>query len=376
MATSIKSSPIVLLITTCLVLLLHSCEMKEETKLHPEIVITNPGNNTKIIKGSTIKITGQLKHFSQYYKIHRITLTAGDSTLMKKEEYVPHFTCLLQTGHLTDKLQISAQVRYTNEKPEDKNWNYFSVRDQYEKYVKEDTNKNDTDTLQANASITIKLTGNPETSINMDLVSFSPDTTIVENYTLIVDSMQMGKYEVTNQQYSKFMNLIQADSAGFYGNIRYIYLTNSTGIIHNGEGFVPREGMDSIPVVNVTWWGANSFCQWMGGRLPTDNEWYYASKPNYPYGGEISSPDQVAWYRKNSEGAPHEVGQKIPNKYGMYDMNGNVAEWCLDWYNESSKISRGTHWQSKEIDPADPRRAYLPPNDAGNYLGFRVVIPQ
>ncbi|MGM0531322.1 MAG: formylglycine-generating enzyme family protein [Bacteroidota bacterium] len=376
MAKTIKIFTVSLIISACMALLLHSCEMQEETKLQPEIIITNPGNNTEIIKGSTIKITAQLKDFSQYYKVHRITLTAGDSMLMQKEGYVSHFTHLLPTARLTEEStrEISAQVWYTNEKPEDKKWNYFSARDQYEKHIED--NKNGTDTLKANTSVAINLTGHPGSSLKMDFVSFSPDTQTVDNDTLIVDSMEMGKYEVTNQQYCKFMNSIQADSSGFYGNIRYIYLTDSTGITYNGERFVPGEGMDSIPVVNVTWAGANSFCQWMGGRLPTETEWYYASKPHYPYGGNNYSLDQVAWYRDNSEGKPHKIGQKISNAYDLYDMNGNVAEWCLSWSNESSKIYKGGHWHSPATKLMNSASAHLSPNNAKNYLGFRVVIPK
>ncbi|MBS3769016.1 MAG: formylglycine-generating enzyme family protein [Bacteroidales bacterium] len=378
MIKNLKVFSVGLFLSAGIALFLHSCEMQEETRLNPEIIITNPENNTEIVRGSTIKITAQLKDFSQYYKVHSISLTAGDSTLMQKEDFVPQFSYSLSTSYLTveSSTQISAKVRYTNEKPEDKNWNYFSVRDHYEDYVEGDTNKVGADTLKANTSITISLSGHPGSKISMDFVSFSPDTMTVENDTLIVDSMEVGKYEVTNQQYTKFMNSIGVDSTGCYEGIKYIFLNGTTGITYNGENFISGNGWESLPVVNVTWVGANSFCQWMGGRLPTEKEWYYASKPYYPYGGSDYSLDEVAWYKENSNGQLHAVGIKTPNAYGLFDMTGNAAEWCLNGYNDSSKVYKGGHWNSPATDLKTSARFHLPPNKAGNYLGFRVLIPQ
>lgn len=377
MASSIKAPIKVILISTAMALLLYSCEMKEETQLQPEIIITSPENNIDVIRGSTIKIKAQLKDFSQYYQVHRIALKSGDSTFMEKEGYVSHFSHLLHTGHLTEEAtrEISAQVWYTDEKPKNKNWNYFSVRDQYDKFIEKE-DQNGTDTLQAKTSVTINLTEPTGNNIAMDFASFPPDTMIVEKDTLIVDSMEVGKYEVTNQQYTKFLNSIQADSTGSYGGVKYIFISGLTGISYNGKNFITREGWELLPVVNVTWLGANSFCQWMGGRLPTETEWYYASKPYYPYGGNNYPLEDVAWYKENSNEQLHAVGLKIPNTYGIHDMSGNAAEWCLNWYNASTKVYKGGHWQSPASDLNTSGRAHLPPDKAGNYLGFRVVIPK
>ncbi len=377
MVTSIKASTGVLIITACVALLLNSCEMKEEPTLQPEIVITNPENNKEILRGTKIEIMGRLKDFSQNYKVHRINLKVGDSTIMQKENYVSHFTHPLQTGFLSGETeqQISAQVWYTEITPGEKNWNYFSARDQYEDYLEGDTNKVGKDTLKANTSITISFSGHPGSSISMDFVSFPPDTMIIERDTLIIDSMEVGKYEVTNQQYTKFMNSIGVDSTGCYEGIKYIFIHGATGITYNGENFVTRNGWESLPVVNVTWTGANSYCKWMGGRLPTEKEWYYASKPYYPYGGNNYSLDQICWYKENSNGQLHAVGLKVSNSYGMHDMTGNAAEWCYSWYNESSKVYKGGHWQSPASDLGTAKRFHMSPDKAGNYLGFRVAIP-
>ena len=78
MVTSIKASTGILIITAFTALLFNGCEMNEEPELQPEIVITNPENNSEIVRGATIKITARLKNLNRYYKVHRITLKAGD----------------------------------------------------------------------------------------------------------------------------------------------------------------------------------------------------------------------------------------------------------------------------------------------------------
>lgn len=377
MVTSIKTPAMAFIICACMAFFVQSCEMKEETKLNPEIVITEPENEKDILNGARIRIKARLKDFSQYQEVHQITLKAGDSILVKKEEYVPFLNCFLNTKYLsgTSALKISARVNYTDNTPEDKNWNYFSVRDHYEKYVEKGNNDQGPDTLKANTSVTVNLTGHPGSSISMDFVSFSPDTMAVNNKSLKVGSFQMGKYEVTNHQYCQFLNSIGVDSSGYYGGIRYIFITGSNGISFDGDKFTCPNGWESLPVVNVTWTGANNFCKWMGGRLPTREEWYYATDPAYDYSGS-NSADHVAWYKANSNSQLHAVGLKAPNTYGIYDMSGNAAEWCLNWYNESCKEYRGGHWDSNSDDLLTSQRFHMPPEKAGNYLGFRVVIPE
>ena len=102
------------------------------------------------------------------------------------------------------------------------------------------------------------------------------------------------------------------------------------------------------PVVNVTWHDAAGYCQWAGGRLPTEAEWEYAARAGTtgPYYGEL---DAIAWYVSNSAEQTHPVGQKGPNAFRLYDMLGNVREWVADWYGE--KYYAGSEAQ----DPQGPR---------------------
>ena len=125
-------------------------------------------------------------------------------------------------------------------------------------------------------------------------------------------------------------------------------------------------------------------------RLPTEAEWEYAcragTQTRYSFGDDEGQLGDYAWYRGNSEGTTHPVGQKKPNAWGLYDMHGNVGEWCEDSYFSPTsrnqrpaapgalRIDRGGFWDIKASDCRSATRQWCVPQGRNFYIGFRVVV--
>ena len=141
---------------------------------------------------------------------------------------------------------------------------------------------------------------------------------------------------------------------------------------------------DSHPMINVDWHDATAYAEWAGKRLPTSNEWEFAARGGlinkvYPWGDDVSLARDYANYDgtggKDKWDGIAPVGSFKPNGYGLYDMVGNVLEWCQDWYNseQNIKVVRGGAWAFYgSFLPLVSDYGIFPV--AGITLGFRCVL--
>ena len=131
---------------------------------------------------------------------------------------------------------------------------------------------------------------------------------------------------------------------------------------------------DQRPVDRISWDEAKAYCAAVGMRLPSEAEWEYAARANSPAAryGEADT-DAIAWYKGNSYDRSHEVAQKQPNAWQLYDMLGNVWEWTSDWYSSDYVALRGGSWSTSAANIRVSARGWDASNHHRKFTGFRCA---
>lgn len=222
-----------------------------------------------------------------------------------------------------------------------------------------------------------------------------------------LDDFEISKYEITNYQFAKFLNEYGSEiiKSGEYKGEKIIY-PQPNGLILTNSGWKAVEGYEYYPVTGVTWFGAQEFCNFYKFRLPTEAEWEYAARcggkliryssildtasPSFQNYNSIFSFDSLKNQSVLDYLRPESVGRFPPNDFGLFNMSGNVWEYCLDWYrwnyySESDefnptgpflgqyKVIRGGGFTSSEKGIRVYERSYISPDDYRSDIGFRVA---
>jgi len=190
-----------------------------------------------------------------------------------------------------------------------------------------------------------------------------------------ISSFYIGRYPITRKEWFEIYPEKNDDKGKLYRPITDVSWYNAVNYCNDRsveEGLMPC----------YTRSGPNYMCNFKanGYRLPTDAEWEYAAKggkdgakDNFIYSGSNDS-NEVAWHSENSKGRIHRVGKKKPNQLGLYDMSGNVWEWCYDKTpSGSSRVFRGGSWSSHSSLARVTDCYFYGPGSRSDAIGFRVV---
>jgi len=219
----------------------------------------------------------------------------------------------------------------------------------------------------------------------------------------LTEPLYMAKYEATVRNFAQFVQEARYSTAAERGGA-HIYL--GAGLVRKADANWRNpyhRQTDDCPVVLLSWPDAQAFVQWLNKRLPqnlftlpTEAQWEHACRAGtatrFSFGDDpdYRAVDDYAWHKGNSGARAHPVGRKKPNPWGLYDMHGNVREWCSDWYatyprdsqtdpvgpvNGRSRVIRGGGWYGQPSHSRSAVRTFI--GGAGaerNYLGFRVAL--
>ena len=306
--------------------------------------------------------------------------------------------------------------------------------------------------IMPEASVTVSATFAPEQAFSNKIATVripagtfnmgSPETepAHLSNETLhqvtFTKDFYISKYEITNAQFAKFLNAIGAGAPEWDGGCYVDYQPTGYssvssrkfccdytmrdggkfpyGLTWDGSKWISADGFENHPAVYISWFGADAYCTWAGGSLPTEAQWEYAARggnsESLPFGigdgtkmvqgmacflfsgyydmangGYIEDPSLNDVYEPGTK----EVGSYAPNGFGLYDMHGNAYEYCLDEYADypagpvsdyvcldgnGRNILRGGGWLNVAPELRSACRFYQKPNVALEHNGFRIVF--
>ena len=236
-------------------------------------------------------------------------------------------------------------------------------------------------------------------------------------HSVTVSDFYLMKYEVTNAEFVKFLNEKgnQTEGGKEWVNLDGSYSGEKCRIQKSGSTFTVEQGYENHPVIYVSWYGATAYTKWLSEktgknfRLPTEAEWEYAagggasgrtkwagtdSEKNLSrYANFCDKNCEKSWKTETQDDGyayTSPVGKFQPNKLGLYDMSGNVWEWCSDWYDAnyykssptkdpqgpasgSSRVCRGGSWFVLPFGCRAADRVRDSPFNRSSGIGFRVA---
>ncbi|MCX8481547.1 MAG: formylglycine-generating enzyme family protein, partial [Sediminibacterium sp.] len=227
-------------------------------------------------------------------------------------------------------------------------------------------------------------------------------------HQVTLSSYYIGKYEVTQELWRKFIEstgyITDADKKGgsYFANAKKDDVELRVGVNWEYDESGNKLRQDYNPVIHVSWNDCEKFIEWLNKqtgkhyRLPTESEWEYAARGGnksrgYKYSGG-NDLGTVAWYSDNSGSKTHSVGTKQSNELGIFDMSGNVMEWCGDWYGDyngsaitnptgansgSKRVVRGSCWLDMDIGDEVYLVSYrggIEPFYRFPFIGLRLVL--
>lgn len=217
----------------------------------------------------------------------------------------------------------------------------------------------------------------------------SPEHLVKIHYDFAV-----SKYQITVKEYLEFVESTRSNYPEWLtdkSNMKSITMTHYKNANLN----------DDAPIVGVSWENAKAYCKWRSQkegklyRLPTEAEWEFCcragNRGRYNFGNNGDDLNFYAWFNQNAHGVTHSVGTKKPNQWSIYDMHGNVWEWCEDvWHNNydlaprdgsankvgnaNVRVLRGGSWADSSRYVRSSNRNGYDIDGCDNDLGFRIVM--